>query len=116
MNSLLRENHLGSLCHARHMPRRTEDLPEEYAAYTRTLAVAIGDRIRQRRRQLHLSQESVRAQMELESVHVSRTQFSRFEMGERLPSAAEIVALVKVLHVSCSWLLVGDGEATSSTM
>ena len=87
------------------MPRRTEDLPEEYAAYRQALARAIGDRMRQRRRQLGLSQVHVRSQMELESVHISRTQFSRIEAGESLPDAAEIIALAKVLRVSYHWLL-----------
>ena len=95
------------------MPRRTEDLPEEYAAYSRALARAIGNRIRQRRRQRGLSQERLRAQMELESVYVSRTQFSRIEIGESLPNAAELIALVKVLHVSCDWLLFADEETNT---
>ena len=96
------------------MPRRTEDLPEEYAVHRRALAIAIGARIRQRRRQLGLSQERVRAQMELESVSVSRTQFSRIETGEALPNAVEIIALVKVLQISCRWLLFAHEEPGQS--
>jgi ribosome-binding protein aMBF1 (putative translation factor) len=98
-------------CHAASMPKRSEGLPEEYAEYVQKLASAIGARIRARRLQLDLSQENVRAQMELEHVYVSRTQFSRIEMGARLPNAAEIIALVNVLEVSCSWLLFGDEES-----
>ena len=99
-----------NLCHAARMPKRSEGLPEEYATYIQTLASAIGARIRARRRQLKLSQESMRAQMELANVYVSRTEFSRIEAGESLPNAAEIIALVEVLHVSCSWLLFGNEE------
>jgi transcriptional regulator with XRE-family HTH domain len=93
------------------MPKRSEGLPEAYAEYERTLASAIGARIRERRRQLKLSQESVRAQMELQNVYVSRTQYSRIETGESLPNAAEIIAFVKVLQVSCHWLLRGYEES-----
>ncbi len=99
------------MCDPRPMPRRTEDLPEAYAAYTRALTQAIGGRVRTRRQQLHLSQEQVRTRMQVESVYVSRAQFSRIELGASLPNAAEIVALVKVLQVSYGWLLTADDEA-----
>ena len=59
-----------------------------------------------------MSHDCVRIQMELENVSVSRTQFSRIESGERLPDAAEIIALVHVLQISCMWLLFGDEEKT----
>ena len=97
------------------MPKRSEGVPEEYAEYRQALAGAIGGRIRARRLQLKLSQESVRVQMELEHVYVSRAQFSRVEIGESLPNAAEIIALVKVLQISCSWLLWGNEESIRST-
>lgn len=90
------------------MPRRIEDLPEEYWAYKDALGVAIGERIRARRRELGLTQDMVRARMELENVYVSSGHFSRYETGEYLPSAIAIIGLVKVLQVSCSWLLFGD--------
>lgn len=94
----------------RRMPKLSEGLPEEYATYKRALGRAIGERIRTRRFELDLSQESVRAQMELENVYVSRAQFSRIETGESLPNAAEIVALMTVLQSSCGWLLFGQGQ------
>ena len=114
-NSLLREKTLEPICHARYMPRRTEDLPEEYAVHSHMLAVAIGSRIRQRRRKLRLSQEHVRTRMQLENVYVSRTQFSRIETGEILPNAAEIIALATVLQASCAWVLFGSEEETGGT-
>lgn len=92
------------------MPRRGEGIPEDYEAYKQAAGSAIGARIRARRVQLELSQESVRAQMELENVYLSRAQFSRIEIGVSLPDAVEIIALVKVLQVSCHWLLFGDAE------
>lgn len=92
------------------MPRRGEGIPEDYEAYKQAAGSAIGARIRLRRTQLGMSQESVRAQMELENVYLSRAQFSRIEIGVSLPDAVEIIALVKVLQISCSWLLFGDTE------
>ncbi len=92
------------------MPKRSEGLSEHFSAHAQALSAAIGARIRTRRLELNLSQERVRAQMELENVHVSRTQFSRVETGTILPNAAEIIALVKVLHVSSDWLLFGQAE------
>ena len=102
------EHRAEGLCNAGDMPKRSEGVPEEYAASRRTLGSAIGDRVRARRRQLDLSQDRLRAQMELENVYVSRTQFSRIEAGESLPDAAEIIALIKVLQVSGDWLLFGE--------
>jgi transcriptional regulator with XRE-family HTH domain len=90
------------------MPRRSQDLPEEFSAYEQALARAMGARIRLRRNQLELSQEQVRAQLELKQVHISRSHYSRTELGNNLLRASEIVALVHALDVSCSWLLFGD--------
>lgn len=93
------------------MPKRMQDLPEEYLIRERALAQAIGARVRARRAKLDLTQEHVRARMELEVVAVSRTQYSRIENGETLPNAAEIIALKAALGVSFDWLLEGeDGE------
>lgn len=100
------------ICNAAGMPKRSEGLPEDYAASRRALGSAIGARVRARRRQLDLSQDRVRAQLELKNVYVSRTQFSRIESGESLPDAAEIIALAHVLQVSYGWLLSGNEEAT----
>ncbi len=94
------------------MPKRSEGLPAEYAAQQQALARAIGGRIRTGRQRLHLSQEQVRAKMELEAVYTSRARFSRLEIGATLPNAAEIIALVNVLQVSYGWLLSGDEETS----
>lgn len=90
------------------MPKRSQDVPAEYSEYERALATAIGARIRVRREKLGLSQEQVRARIELEQVHISRTQFSRIELGESVPRASAIIALMRVLDCSCAWLLFGD--------
>ena len=74
------------------MPRRIQDLPEEYLTTQRAIAGAIGARVRVRREELQLKQEQLRARMELEQVFISRTQYSRIENGEALPDAAELIA------------------------
>jgi transcriptional regulator with XRE-family HTH domain len=90
------------------MPKRIQDLPEEYQLSQRAVAREIGSRVRVRRAALELTQEHLRARMELERVAISRTQFSRIENGEAIPNAAEIIALHRILGVSYSWLLEGE--------
>jgi transcriptional regulator with XRE-family HTH domain len=67
---------------------------------------------RRRRRHLKLTQENVRVKMKVESVPVSRARFSRIEIGDTLPNAAEILALVVALEVSYGWLITGRDEET----
>lgn len=98
---------LYTVCDEDAMPRQSQDVPEEYTEYEKALAIAIGGRIRQRRKHLKLTQEQVRVKMEMESVHVSRARFSRIEIGVTLPDAAEILALAVALEVSYRWLLTG---------
>lgn len=90
------------------MPKRMQDLPEEYLSIQRDLARAIGARIRLRRGERDFTQDQVRARMELEQVVISRTQYSRIENGETLPNAAELIALCAILEVSFDWLLLGE--------
>jgi transcriptional regulator with XRE-family HTH domain len=90
------------------MPKRIQDLPEEYLSNQRAIAQSIGARVRLRRSQLDLTQEHLRARMELEQVFISRTQYSRIENGEALPNAAELIALRVILEVSFDWLLLGE--------
>jgi transcriptional regulator with XRE-family HTH domain len=92
------------------MPKRMQDLPEEYLTHQRAIAGAIGARVRMRREELQLKQEQLRARMELEQVFISRTQYSRIENGEALPDAAELIALRTILDVSFDWLLLGEGS------
>jgi ribosome-binding protein aMBF1 (putative translation factor) len=56
------------------MPRRSRNLSEEHNIYERALAKTMGKRLRERRQQLGLSQEQVRNGLEVEQVHISRTQ------------------------------------------
>jgi transcriptional regulator with XRE-family HTH domain len=89
------------------MPRRIRDLPAEYQSHQRALAETIGARVRARRAALDLTQEQLRARMELAHVFVSRAQYSRIENGEALPDAAELIALHSILNISFDWLLLG---------
>lgn len=93
------------------MPKRIRDLPEEYLVSQRAIARDIGARVRTRRAAMELTQEHLRARLELERVVVSRTQYSRIENGEAIPNAAEVIALRKILGVSLSWLLEGEEGA-----
>jgi transcriptional regulator with XRE-family HTH domain len=92
------------------MPKRMRDLPAEYQLVQETLARAIGERVRTRRDALDLTQEQLRARLELEQVFISRTQYSRIETGAALPDAAELLALEAILGVSLDWLLKGAGH------
>jgi transcriptional regulator with XRE-family HTH domain len=93
------------------MPKRMRDVPVEYQVRQRSVAQAIGARVRVRRTELRLTQEHLRARMELEQVAISRTQYSRIENGEALPSADELIALRSILGVSFDWLLLGEERA-----
>jgi transcriptional regulator with XRE-family HTH domain len=92
------------------MPKRGQADLEQYTEYERTLARAIGQRIRQRRRELGMTQQLLRERLQAEQVYVSRTQYSRIEVGEMVPKATEIIALSSVLNVPCEWLLVGAND------
>jgi transcriptional regulator with XRE-family HTH domain len=89
------------------MPKKNQGIPEGYSRYRENLAKQIGERLRERRSELLLSQENVRAQLNIGSVHITRSQFSRIETGQRLPDAAELLALAAALDVSVTWLLYG---------
>lgn len=93
------------------MPKRMQDLPAEYLSTKRALAQAIGARVRARRAELDLTQDQLRARMELNDVFISRTHYSRIENGDALPNAANLIALQAILDVSFDWLLLGDQRA-----
>ena len=90
------------------MPRQSQHISSHFSEFEKILANAIGERIRQRRRKLKLTQENLRVKMELENVYVTRSHLSRIENGESLPVASEIIALCTVLNVSFRWLLLGE--------
>jgi HTH-type transcriptional regulator, cell division transcriptional repressor len=88
--------------------RRKRDIPESYVRYKRELGSAIGVRLAERRVQKGLSQDELRARLEMLGVYVSRSQYSCIELGETLLRASEIIALAQALDVSFEWLLQGE--------
>lgn len=64
-----------------------------------------GDRIREARQKLRLSQVDLAARMQVEGIMIERDSVSRIEIGTRFIPDYEIPLFAKVLHVSSDWLL-----------
>jgi ribosome-binding protein aMBF1 (putative translation factor) len=89
------------------MPKQSRNIPRNYEQNKAKFAKEIGYRIRSRRIELGIKQETLRAKMELEGVYISRSQLSRIERGDSLPAAIELTAFSVILKVSYQWLLDG---------
>ena len=63
-----------------------------------------GDRIRDARRRLGMSQEMLSAKLELMAVYICRGSLSRIEHGERTVTDIELDAISRVLGVSLDYL------------
>ncbi len=68
----------------------------------------VGQRVRQRRKELKLSQKDLAAKMELEGVTIEQRAISRMEIGDRVVTDYEVLTLAKVLKVDVMWLLTGE--------
>ncbi|MBQ8688943.1 MAG: helix-turn-helix transcriptional regulator [Clostridia bacterium] len=64
-----------------------------------------GERIKEVRRRLGLSQENLAARLQLEGVIIERDSVSRIEIGTRFIADYELLALCKVLGVTPEYLL-----------
>lgn len=64
-----------------------------------------GDRVREARKNLGLSQENLAARLQTEGVNIERDSVSRIEIGTRFVADFELVILCKVLNVSTNYLL-----------
>ena len=64
-----------------------------------------GERVRQARQKLRLSQTDLAARLQVEGVIMERDSVSRMESGTRFVADYEVVTLAKVLRVSVGWLL-----------
>ena len=64
-----------------------------------------GDRIREARQKLRLSQVDLAARMQVEGIMIERDSVSCIEIGTRFIPDYEIPLFAKVLHVSSDWLL-----------
>ena len=64
-----------------------------------------GDRIREARQKMRLSQTDLSARMQVEGVLIERDSISRIEIGARFVPDYELPVFAKVLNVSVDWLL-----------
>lgn len=65
----------------------------------------IGCRIKERRKELKLTQVQIK-----EICGISNGNLSDFENGNKTPSANALIALSKALHVSIDWILTGENH------
>ena len=68
-----------------------------------TLSTRIGDRVRDRRKELDITQEEL-----AECMSASQFMISRWENGEQCPNVHNLIALADALNVSTDWLLGRD--------
>lgn len=64
-----------------------------------------GERIKEARKRLQLSQEMLAAKLQVEGVNIERDSVSRIEIGTRFVADYEIVALCRILGVTPEYLL-----------
>lgn len=64
-----------------------------------------GDRIREARQKLKLSQAGLAAQMQVEGIGIERDSISRIEIGTRFIPDYELAVFSKVLKVPVDWIL-----------
>ena len=64
-----------------------------------------GDRVREARKRMKLSQENLAAKLQIEGVIMERDSISRIEIGTRFVADYELRELAAILKVSVGWLL-----------
>ena len=64
-----------------------------------------GQKVKEARKKLNLSQENLAAKLQLEGVIIERDSVSRIELGTRFIADYELFALCKILNVSPEYLL-----------
>ena len=69
----------------------------------------IGQRIKQRRKELHITQTEVQA-----TCGISSGNLSGIETGRYLPSAIALVELAKILQCSVDWILTGESSISNN--
>jgi len=67
----------------------------------------IGERVREKRQLLGISQARLAAKLQVQNVVIEQKAISRIELGERLVTDYELLALAESLNVSVMWLLKG---------
>ena len=64
-----------------------------------------GQRVKEARKKLKLSQENLAARLQVEGVNIERDSVSRIEIGTRFVADYELAALGKILSVTPEYLL-----------
>ena len=64
-----------------------------------------GERVKEARKKLKLSQENLAARLQVEGVNIERDSVSRIEIGTRFVADYELAALCKILNVTPEYLL-----------
>ena len=72
-----------------------------------------GQRVREAREKLQISQDQLAARLQIEGLGVNQNSISRIETGKRLVADFELVALSKVLSVDIEWLVNRSQETAS---
>lgn len=67
-----------------------------------------GDRVRQARQKIRLSQSDLAARLQIAGVIIERDSISRIEAGTRFVADYELKAIAQVLSVDVMWLLSED--------
>lgn len=67
-----------------------------------------GDRVREARQKLKLTQADLAAQLQIQGIIMERDSISRIEIGTRFVADYELLILSKCLKVSPAWLLGMD--------
>lgn len=65
--------------------------------------ISIGERIKNRRKELNITQIQIR-----EATGISSGNMSGIELGKSLPSASALIELSKILDCSVDWILTGN--------
>lgn len=69
----------------------------------------IGQRIKERRKELHITQTQIQ-----EQTSVTSGNLSCIENGKYLPSAIALIELSRVLDCSVDWILTGESKITKN--
>lgn len=72
--------------------------------------VSIGERIRKRRNELHITQTQVQKE-----TGISSGNLSGIEAGRSLPSASALIGLSKMLDCTTDWILTGVSPISENT-
>lgn len=70
----------------------------------------IGQRIKERRKQLNITQTQIQ-----EQTSISSGNLSCIENGKYLPSATALVELAQILNCSVDWILTGEYQITKNS-